>query len=298
MREVMREFVEPSHKAPTPPLVQAFIDALNAARHLSPYSLSAYQTDVSHFARWLDSRGQSLLLAGQSDIEAYLAARSEEQFAASSNVRLLSTLRRFYQYLINQQLRDDDPSALIATPALLPSTPLALSEAEVEALLAAPRVHDALELRDKAMLEVLYATGIRVSELVALTLERVHLQQGWLLAGEGSKARRVPLGEEASFWLNHYVAQARGAFLGVDQLDVLFPSRRARQMTRQTFWHRIKFYCQRAGVRDDLSPHSLRHAFGLHLLHHGADVQVVQQLLGHASLSTTQIYSQILAARR
>ena len=183
-------------------------------------------------------------------------------------------------------------------PKLPKRLPKDLTENQVEALLAEPDVGDPLELRDKAMLELLYATGLRVSELVGLTMENISLRQGVVrVIGKGNKERLVPMGEEAMYWIATYLHEARGYLLGLQPSDVLFPSNRAQQMTRQTFWHRIKLYASRAHIAVDLSPHTLRHAFATHLLNHGADLRVVQMLLGHADLSTTQIYTHVASER-
>ena len=228
----------------------------------------------------------------------YIAWRLERGFKATSTARLLSAMRRFFQYLIREQLRDDDPTALLLTPKLPKRLPKDLSEHQVEALLSEPDVAVELELRDKAMLELLYATGLRVSELVGLTMENVSLRQGVVrILGKGNKERLVPMGEEAMYWLSVYLREARGVLLGSQTSDILFPSSRAQQMTRQTFWHRIKLYASRAQIAVELSPHTLRHAFATHLLNHGADLRVVQMLLGHADLSTTQIYTHVASER-
>ncbi len=280
------------------PLIEPFLDALWLERGLSDNTVSSYRSDLEKFAFWLDGQGGSLLLVGMDDIQHYLAWRVDHQFAASSTARFLSALRRFYQYLNREKLRSDDPTVLLEGPKLPKKLPSDLSEAEVEALLQSPLVDDPLELRDKAMLELLYATGLRVSELVGLTAEHVSLRQGLVrVVGKGNKERLVPMGEEAIHWLERYYREARTLLLGGTSSDVVFPSKQARMMTRQTFWHRIKLYAQRAGIRGELSPHTLRHAFATHLLNHGADLRVVQMLLGHADLSTTQIYTHVANER-
>ena len=212
---------------------------------------------------------------------------------------MLSSLRRFFQYCYREKLRTDDPTIQLAAPKLPARLPKDLSESQVDDLLAAPDVTDPLELRDKAMLEVLYACGLRVTELVSLSLPDVSLRQGVIrVIGKGNKERLVPMGEEAVYWLEVYLAQARPALLNGQAADVLFPSKLGRQMTRQTFWHRIKHYAVVAGIATEkLSPHVLRHAFATHLLNHGADLRVVQMLLGHSDLSTTQIYTHVATER-
>jgi integrase/recombinase XerD len=208
-------------------------------------------------------------------------------------------MRRLFQYLYRENMRSDDPTALLASPKLPQRLPKDLSEAQVDALLKAPCVDQPLELRDKAMLEVLYATGLRVSELVGLTISDVSLRQGVVrVIGKGNKERLVPLGEEAVYWIENYLEHGRPWMVNGQALDVLFPSNRSQQMTRQTFWHRIKHYAILAGIDSErLSPHVLRHAFATHLLNHGADLRVVQMLLGHSDLSTTQIYTHVATER-
>ncbi|MEZ7861355.1 MAG: site-specific tyrosine recombinase XerD [Aeromonadaceae bacterium] len=279
-------------------LIEQFLDALWMERGLAEQTLQAYRSDLEKFSRWLDERGDSLLTLRGEVLHDYLAWRLAQGFKASSTARLLSALRRFFQYLIREQLREDDPTALLMGPKLPKRLPKDLTETQVEALLAEPDVGDPLELRDKAMLELLYATGLRVSELVGLTMENISLRQGVVrVIGKGNKERLVPMGEEAMYWIATYLHEARGYLLGLQPSDVLFPSNRAQQMTRQTFWHRIKLYASRAHIAVDLSPHTLRHAFATHLLNHGADLRVVQMLLGHADLSTTQIYTHVASER-
>ena len=279
-------------------LIDRFVDSLWLERGLSANTLAAYRTDLGKLAEWLDQQGSSLLTLQALDLQAYLAWRVDHGFKATSTARLLSALRRFYQYLIREQLRTDDPTALLAGPKLPQRLPKDLNEQQVDALLMAPAVDQPLELRVKAMLELLYATGLRVSELVGLTIENISLRQGVVrVVGKGNKERLVPMGEEALYWLQRYLQGARTALLGGVSCDVLFPSSRAQQMTRQTFWHRIKLYAERAGIRVNLSPHTLRHAFATHLLNHGADLRVVQMLLGHADLTTTQIYTHVARER-
>jgi integrase/recombinase XerD len=279
-------------------LIDQFLDALWLERGLAEHTLNAYRSDLEKFSFWLDNRGDSLLTLRGEILHDYLAWRLEQGFKASSTARLLSALRRFFQYLIREQLREDDPTALLLTPKLPKRLPKDLSESQVEALLSEPDTGAALELRDKAMLELLYATGLRVSELIGLRMENISLRQGVVrVIGKGSKERLVPMGEEAMHWVSCYLREARGELLGLQASDVLFPSNRAQQMTRQTFWHRIKLYASRAQISVELSPHTLRHAFATHLLNHGADLRVVQMLLGHADLSTTQIYTHVAGER-
>ena len=217
---------------------------------------------------------------------------------ARSTARLLSGLRGFYRYLLRERLIAQDPTLQVELPQLGRPLPKSLSEADVEALLAAPDIGEPIGLRDRAMLEVLYACGLRVTELISLTLEQVNLRQGVLrVFGKGSKERLVPLGEEAMVWVARYVRDSRPLLLDGKPSDVLFPSLRGEQMTRQTFWYRIKHQARVAGISKSLSPHTLRHAFATHLLNHGANLRVVQMLLGHSDLSTTQIYTHVARAR-
>lgn len=278
---------------------EQFLDALWLERNLAENSLSAYRRDLSMVVEWLHHRGLSLVTAQSGDLQTLLAERVEGGYKATSTARMLSAVRRLFQHLYREKIRDDDPSALLASPKLPQRLPKDLSEAQVERLLQAPTVEEPIELRDKAMLEVLYATGLRVSELVGLTMSDVSLRQGVVrVIGKGNKERLVPLGEEAVYWLEQYLTHGRPWLLNGQSLDILFPSNRARQMTRQTFWHRIKHYAQLAGIDSEkLSPHVLRHAFATHLLNHGADLRVVQMLLGHSDLSTTQIYTHVATER-
>ncbi|MDE3736306.1 MULTISPECIES: site-specific tyrosine recombinase XerD [Pseudomonas] len=279
-------------------LIDRFLDALWLEKGLSEHTRSAYRSDLAHFNGWLDERGLALDKAGRDLILDHLAWRLEQGYKARSTARFLSGLRGFYRFLLRENLIVEDPTLQIDLPQLGRPLPKSLSEADVEALLEAPELDDPIGLRDRAMLEVLYACGLRVTELVSLTLEQVNLRQGVLkVFGKGSKERLVPLGEEAIAWLERYQREARPFLLDGKPSDVLFPSLRGEQMTRQTFWHRIKHQAQVAGISKSLSPHTLRHAFATHLLNHGADLRVVQMLLGHSDLSTTQIYTHIAQAR-
>lgn len=279
--------------------IEQFLDALWLERSLAENTLSAYRRDLKTVVSWLHHQGSDLLRAGAPELQALLAERVEGGYKATSSARLLSALRRLFQYLYREKMRPDDPSALLSSPKLPQRLPKDLSEAQVERLLQAPLVEQPLELRDKAMLELLYATGLRVSELVGLQLSDVSLRQGVVrVIGKGNKERLVPLGEESVWWLENYLTHGRPWLLNGQTSDVLFPSQRGRQMTRQTFWHRIKHYAALAGIDGDkLSPHVLRHAFATHLLNHGADLRVVQMLLGHSDLSTTQIYTHVATER-
>lgn len=279
--------------------IEQFLEALWLERNLADNTLSSYRLDLYALAEWLAHHDSDVIQAQTLDLQAFLAERVEGGYKATSSARLLSAMRRFFQYLYREKRRSDDPSAVLASPKLPQRLPKDLSEAQVEALLQAPCVDQPLELRDKAMLEVLYATGLRVSELVGLGISDVGLRQGVVrVVGKGDKERLVPLGEEAVYWLEQYLEHGRPWLLNGQTLDVLFPSNRARKMTRQTFWHRIKHYAVLASIDSEkLSPHVLRHAFATHLLNHGADLRVVQMLLGHSDLSTTQIYTHVATAR-
>ena len=232
------------------------------------------------------------------DILSFIASRVQEGARPRSTARQLSSFRRFYRHLLREGVIHDDPTAQIAMPKIGRSLPRSLTEEEVEALLAAPTVSDPLGHRDRTMLEVLYATGLRVSELVNLSLAQVNLNQGVLrIVGKGDRERMIPLGEEAVHWVQQFMLGPRVEILLERQTDYLFPTRRGDRMTRQAFWHIIKRYARKAGVQKDLSPHTLRHAFATHLLNHGADLRVVQMLLGHSDLSTTQIYTHVARER-
>nr|WP_314562535.1 site-specific tyrosine recombinase XerD [uncultured Pseudomonas sp.] len=279
-------------------LIEEFLDALWLEKGLSPHTRSAYRTDLLAFAGWLEGRGLTLETVGRDAVLDHLGWRLSEGYQARSTARFLSGLRSFYKYGVREGRIAEDPTLLVSMPQLGAPLPKSLSEADVEALLAAPDTEDSLGLRDRTMLEVLYATGLRVTELISLTLDEINLREGSLrVFGKGSKERLIPLGEEAIAWLEDYLKTARPLLLGGQPGDILFPSQRGTPMTRQTFWHRIKLHAQVAGIRTSLSPHTLRHAFATHLLNHGADLRTVQMLLGHTSLSTTQIYTHVARVR-
>ncbi len=279
-------------------LIERFLDALWLERGLSENTLTAYRSDLQGLAIWLQAEQGNLLTAARHDLLRYLQRRAEQGASPRSSARLLSSIRRFYRYLLRERQISEDPSARIDAPKLGRALPKSLTEDEVERLLAAPDVEKAMGLRDRAMLEVLYASGLRVTELVSLTLQQVNLQQGLVkVIGKGNKERLVPLGEEALNWLERYLREARGLLLGAAQSDVLFPGSRKSAMTRQAFWQLIKRYALKAEITKHLSPHTLRHAFATHLLNHGADLRVVQLLLGHSTLSTTQIYTHVARER-
>ena len=281
------------------PVIEQYLDALWMEKGLSENTLSSYRRDLTQFEQWLQQSAQRQLLhARDSDLLAYLGWRIEQGRSARSTARFLSCIRGFFRYQLREGVIDADPSLDIDSPKLGRPLPKSISEAEVTALLAAPDVNDALEMRDRTMLELLYACGLRVSELVGLQLAEIGLNQGVVrIVGKGGKERLVPMGEEALNWLQRYLRGPRMELLGDVPGEIVFPSRRGQQMTRQAFWYRIKIYAERAGIKSKLSPHTLRHAFATHLLNHGADLRVVQLLLGHSDLTTTQIYTHVARER-
>jgi integrase/recombinase XerD len=280
------------------PMIDRFLDALWLEKGLSDNTRDAYRSDLALFNGWLQEKGVDLMSVSREAILDHLAWRVDNGYKPRSTARLLSGVRGFYRYVLREKLIAVDPTLQVDMPQLGKPLPKSLSEADVEALLAAPDLSDAIGQRDRAMLEVLYACGLRVTELISLTLEQVNLRQGVLrIMGKGSKERLVPMGEEAIVWVERYMRDARHELLNGRPSDVLFPSQRGEQMTRQTFWHRIKHQAKVAGIGKSLSPHTLRHAFATHLLNHGADLRVVQMLLGHSDLSTTQIYTHVARAR-
>ncbi|MFW5451472.1 MAG: site-specific tyrosine recombinase XerD [Methylophagaceae bacterium] len=278
--------------------LQPFLDSLWLESGLSKNTVAAYQRDLVSFATWLAKFDIDLAAASRHDILRYQSQRMREGRKVRSEARLLSTLRRFYRYLCREEIRESDPTAQIESPRLGRPLPSSLTENEVEALLAQPDVDEPLGLRDRTMLEVLYATGLRVSELVGLTFEQLNMRQGLIrCVGKGNKERLVPLGEISLDWLQQYLLESRPALLNGKVSDDLFPTKRGKAMTRQAFWYLIKRYAKLAAIEKALSPHTLRHAFATHLLNHGADLRIVQLLLGHADLSTTQIYTHVAKER-
>lgn len=279
-------------------LIDAFLDALWLERGASQHTLAAYRGDLRHWAQHLRLRRETMLDVSRASLESLLAARRDAGYHARSDARLMSSLRRFYRWAMVSELIDADPLADVSMPQVRAALPDTLDEEDVERLLAAPDVATALGLRDRAMLEVLYACGLRVSELVGLRMDSLNLRQGLVrVIGKGDKERLVPLGEEAHDWLTRYLREARAALMSDITRAPLFPGRGNGFMTRQTFWHRLKHHAVVAGIDKPLSPHTLRHAFATHLLNHGAHLRVVQELLGHSDLSTTQIYTHVAQAR-
>ncbi len=279
-------------------VIDRFLDAMWSEQGLSQNTLAAYGADLRVLHRWLGKQGRTLENARKGDLLAFISSRAAGGIHVRTLSRQLSTARRFYGYLMREGLISRDPSGQIANPRMGRPLPHTLSESEVERLLDAPPLDNPLGIRDRCMLEVLYATGLRVSELVNLALGQVSLASGVLrVRGKGSKERLTPLGEEAADWLRKFMDHARPDILGDRVSDALFPTRRGKAMTRQAFWQRLRKHSAAAGVTEHVTPHSLRHAFATHLLDHGADLRVVQLLLGHSSLSTTQIYTQVARKR-
>lgn len=280
-------------KAPPPSTVVAdFLERAWAELGLARNTLASYRSDLSTFEAWLAARGTTLVAADRAAILRYLADRQQAGIGARSNARLLSSLRHFYRLWLRLGRIEVDPTALVDSPKLPKPLPKALTEAEVESLLGASDASTPEGLRDQAMLELMYACGLRVSELVGLAVDQVNLRQGVLrVTGKGGKERLVPVGEQALDWLERYLATGRPTLLGRRRAAALFVTRRGEGLTRQAVWQRVKRLAVVAGLRAAVSPHGLRHSFATHLLNHGADLRALQMLLGHASLSTTQIYT-------
>ena len=280
-------------------LIDEFCDALWLEDGLARNTLDGYRRDLTQFGNWLrKERGRDPLAASHADLLGFLAYQVRRRAKASTTSRELSSLKRFYRYLLRQGRITADPTLNIDAPKLPRTLPKSLTEEDVEKLLAAPRIGEPLGLRDKTMLETLYASGLRVSELVTLKLPQVSQDMGVVrVMGKGSKERLVPLGEEALVWIRRYLKEARPALLAGKVGDDLFVTARGGAMTRQAFWHLLKRYAAQAGFGKPVSPHTLRHAFATHLLNHGADLRVVQLLLGHADISTTQIYTHVARER-
>lgn len=278
-------------------LSEQFLDAVWLESGLSENTLNAYRTDLAAFEGWLGKKKLPLDAVTRAELLGYLAANVRQGLSPRSSARRLSTLRRFYRYLLREGLIGEDPTADVRSPSLGRPLPKSITEASVEKLLAAPP-ETTLGVRDRAMLETMYASGLRVSELVALALNELDLTTGLVrVTGKGGKERIVPLGDEATSRLGDYLKGARPSLLGEQKSGAVFLTRRGQPMTRQAFWQLIKRYSAAAGIDSSLSPHSLRHAFATHLLNHGADLRSVQMLLGHADLSTTQIYTHVAKAR-
>ncbi len=278
-------------------LIDSFLDAVWLESGLSENTLSAYRFDLEFFCRYLQNYKLELLKIDRENLRDFLDHRGSKGSRKTVS-RNLSTLKRFYRYLVFEGVTESDPTADMTAPPAIKGLPKVLTEEDVENLVTSPDTMTALGQRDRAMFETLYATGLRVSELVGLKLEEIDLVAGLCrVFGKGNKERLVPLGEQAVDWLEQFLADGRPELLAGRQSDAVFITRRATGMSRQAFWQNIKRYALIAGVKQDLSPHTLRHAFATHLLNHGADLRSVQMLLGHASLSTTQIYTHVANAR-
>jgi len=291
----MKALSEPDAK-----VLDRFSDGLWLSDGLAKNTLESYRRDLAQFSRWLaEAGGKHLIDAAPSDLQRHLAWQvGTKRAKPRSTGRLVSSLKRFYQFAVREGLRRDDPSAELDAPRIPRSLPKTLPEADVEALLAAPEEDTTLGLRDRAMLETLYASGLRVSELVTLKTIQVNLDMGVVrVLGKGAKERLTPLGEEAVAWIVRYQREARPQLLGARKSDGLFLTAHGKPMTRQSFWNLVKRHARVAGIRQAISPHTLRHAFATHLINHGADLRVVQMLLGHADITTTQIYTHVARER-
>lgn len=280
-------------------LVELFLNDIWLEKGLSENTIQSYRLDLTALCDWLNSQNLSLTALDAVDLQGFLGQRVNAGYKAASTARLLSAMRKLFQYLYRENYRTDDPTVTLSSPKLPSRLPKYLTEQQVSDLLSVPSPDIPLELRDKAMLELLYATGLRVTELVSLSMDNISLSQGVVrVIGKGNKERIVPMGEEAAYWVGEFIRYGRSILLNGQSSDVVFPSRRALRMTRQTFWHRIKYYAVLADIDSaSLSPHVLRHAFATHLVNHGADLRVVQMLLGHSDLSTTQIYTHVAKER-
>jgi integrase/recombinase XerD len=280
-------------------LIDEFINGLWMENGLSQNTLDAYRRDLAVYANWTaQGYGHSFIYSAKDDLYRFLSVRVDAGIKPRSIARWLSSMRRLYRYLLRENYIEMDPSEFIDLPKLGHSLPVSLSEKEVEKLLEAPDITDPIGFRDKAMLELLYATGLRVTELVSLPFMSLSLAQGIVrVTGKGNKDRLVPFGEEASYWLSEYIKTMRPDILNGKTCNSLFVTKRGNFMTRQAFWYIIKKYALIAGIKTHLSPHVLRHAFATHLLNHGADLRIVQLLLGHSDLSTTQIYTHVAKQR-
>jgi integrase/recombinase XerD len=278
--------------------IDLWLDSLWLEKGLSDNSIASYRRDLRQYAHWLSRRGEHLLQAGRNSLQQYLNWRLQQQLRSSSTSRLLSCLRGFYRYQLREARIVEDPTLNLDNPRMGRPLPKTLTEQDVESLLAAPDVSEPLGLRDRTMLELLYATGLRVTELISLQLEQINSRLGVIrVVGKGDKERLVPVGDEALHWVGRYLDQARPLLTDNPREETLFVSRRGQAMTRQTFWYRVRRYAIESGIDKPLSPHVLRHAFATHLLNHGADLRVVQMLLGHSDLSTTQIYTHVASHR-
>ena len=278
--------------------IDRFLDSIWTERGLSTNTLGAYKTDLRLLAKDLAYYGIEINLARKADILSYISKRVASGIKSRTTARQISSYRAYFQFLLRTNQIKIDPTLDIEMPRIVRILPKTLTETEVDELLQAPDITDVIGHRDKAMLELMYATGLRVSELITLKMSQVNFNQGVIrVVGKGNKERLVPIGEESVKWLEDFISTSRTDILQKQQIDFLFPTKRGQSMTRQTFWYAIKRYSKKAGIRKNISPHGLRHAFATHLLNHGADLRVVQLLLGHSDLSTTQIYTHIARER-
>lgn len=298
MKSPNRAFAGESVPADDAAAIAQFRDTLWIEGGLSENTRKAYASDLSHFAQWLRKSGKGLMEAGLADMEGYLAYRSRRDASPRSNARCVSSLKKFYAHAADYQWLTNDPTECLLPPYSGRPLPKLLSEQDVVSLLSVPDIERTLGFRDRTMLEVLYATGLRVTELVLLRLDQLNLRQGVLrVTGKGSKDRLVPFGDEARSWIEGYLEGSRREILAGRPSEFVFVTERGGPMTRQAFWCIIKRYARRAEIRTELSPHTLRHAFATHLINHGADLRVVQMLLGHSDLSSTQIYTYVAQER-
>ncbi|MDG1713531.1 MAG: site-specific tyrosine recombinase XerD [Woeseiaceae bacterium] len=278
--------------------IDRFLDSIWTERGLSSNTLGAYKTDLRLLAKDLAYYGIEINLARKADILSYISKRVASGIKSRTTARQISSYRAYFLFLLRTNQIKIDPTLDIEMPRIGRILPKTLTETEVDELLQAPDITDVIGHRDKAMLELMYATGLRVSELITLKMSQVNFNQGVIrVVGKGNKERLVPIGEESVKWLEDFISTSRTDILQKQQIDFLFPTKRGQSMTRQTFWYAIKRYSKKAGIRKNISPHGLRHAFATHLLNHGADLRVVQLLLGHSDLSTTQIYTHIARER-
>jgi len=280
-------------------ILDAFIDNIWIEKGLSQNTLDSYRSDLEQFSTWLEKNNLSYIKTSKKEILSYLSFLFQKGLGSKTVARKLSSLKSFFRYLVFKSIIQNDPSSEVETPKLLKSIPKSISEKEVEALLAAPDEKTDIGLRDKTMIETLYSCGLRISELTNLELLNLNLRQGVIrVIGKGQKERLVPMGDQLIALLELYISSSRKNLLDKRHSDFLFLSTRGQRMTRQSFWHRIKHYCLASGFEPDkISPHVLRHAFATHLLNNGADLRVVQLLLGHSDLNTTQIYTEVARQR-
>ena len=280
-------------------ILDAFIDNIWIEKGLSQNTLDSYRSDLEQFSKWLEKNNLSYIKTSKKEILSYLSFLFQKGLGSKTVARKLSSLKSFFRYLVFKSIIPNDPSSEVETPKLLKSIPKSISEKEVEALLAAPDEKTDIGLRDKTMIETLYSCGLRISELTNLELLNLNLRQGVIrVIGKGQKERLVPMGDQLIGLLELYISSSRKNLLNKRHSDFLFLSTRGQRMTRQSFWHRIKHYCLASGFEPDkISPHVLRHAFATHLLNNGADLRVVQLLLGHSDLNTTQIYTEVARQR-